>query len=126
DVTQRPPRSRGGGGMVSTAADYGRFCQFWLNAGTLDGMRLVSRKTVELMTADHLPPGIAADPDMITLMGATAPLPQFGGGFGLGFAVRTQLGRAPWHGSVGAYEWAGATGTVFLVDPAEELLAVTL
>jgi CubicO group peptidase (beta-lactamase class C family) len=101
DVTQRFARCRGGGGMVSTAGDYGRFCQFLLNGGTLDGVRLVSRKTVELMTADHLPPGTAFDPECTALLGAILPSPELGAGFGLGFAVRTHVGRSPRHGSVG-------------------------
>ncbi|MBU6273177.1 MAG: beta-lactamase family protein, partial [Betaproteobacteria bacterium] len=58
------PFKSGGGGMVSTVADYARFCQFWLNGGELDGVRLVSRKTVELMTSDHLPPGTPMGADM--------------------------------------------------------------
>jgi CubicO group peptidase (beta-lactamase class C family) len=126
NVLRRPARAKGGSGMVSTAADYLRFCQFWLNGGELDGVRLVSRKTVELMTADHLPPGVAFDPDMVCLFGPRLPAPQNGMGFGLGFSVRTGIGRAPWHGSVGAYEWIGATGCVFLIDPAEDLGAVLM
>jgi CubicO group peptidase (beta-lactamase class C family) len=124
DVTQRFARSRGGGGMVSTAGDYGRFCQFLLNGGTLDGVRLVSRKTVELMTADHLPPGTAFDAECKALLGAILPSPELGAGFGLGFAVRTHVGRAPRHGSVGTYEWGGASGCIFFVDPQEQLYAV--
>jgi CubicO group peptidase (beta-lactamase class C family) len=126
DVITRFARSRGGGGMVSTAADYGRFCQFLLNGGTLDGVRLVSRKTVELMAADHLPPGTAFDPECKALLGATLPAPEFGGGFGLGFGVRTHVGRAPRHGSVGTYEWAGSTGCLFFIDPQEQLYAIML
>jgi CubicO group peptidase (beta-lactamase class C family) len=126
DVTTRSMRSGGGGGMVSTAADYGRFCQFLLNGGALDGVRLVSRKTVELMTADHLPPGTAFDTECKALMGPVLPAPEFGGGFGLGFGVRTHVGRAPRHGSVGTYEWAGSTGGIFFVDPQEQLYAVAL
>lgn len=126
NVLRRPTRAKGGAGMVSTAADYLRFCRFWLGRGELDGVRLVSRKTVELMTADHLPPDVAFDPDMRRLFGPRLPAPENGMGFGLGFSVRTRLGRAAWHGSVGAYEWIGATGCVFLIDPAEDLAAVLM
>jgi len=59
-------------------------------------MRLVSRKTIELMTADHLPPDVGLDPDVAVLFGPFAPLPVFGSGFGLRFSVRTSLGRTPW------------------------------
>lgn len=115
----------GGAGMVSTAADYARFCQFWLNGGTLDGVRLVSRKTVELMTSDHLPPGVAMGPDMARFE-ALLPSVEFGQGFGLGFAVRTAAGRNPLHGSVGDYFWGGAFGTFFWIDPKEQLFAVLM
>ena len=126
DRAKRPPRFGGGGAMVSTADDYGRFCQFWLSGCTADGMHLVSRKTIELMTADHLPPDVGLDPDVAVLFGPFAPLPVFGSGFGLGFSVRTSLGRTPWHGSVGDFGWVGSSGCVFWVDPKEQLFAVLL
>jgi CubicO group peptidase (beta-lactamase class C family) len=113
----------GGGGMVSTAADYARFCQFWLNGGELDGVRLVSRKTIELMTANHLPPGTPIGPDMARFE-ALAPSAAMGQGFGLGFAVRTDAGRNPLQGSVGDYFWGGAHGTFFWIDPKEQLYVV--
>lgn len=113
----------GGGGMVSTAADYARFCQFWLNGGELDGVRLVSRKTIELMTANHLPPGTPIGPDMARFE-ALAPSAAMGQGFGLGFAVRTETGRNPLHGSAGDYFWGGAFGTYFWIDPKEQLYVV--
>ncbi|WP_255468011.1 serine hydrolase [Reyranella sp. CPCC 100927] len=116
----------GGGGMVSTAADYARFCQFWLNGGQLDGVRLVSRKTVELMTADHLPPGAKVGADMWPAFQALLPSPDMGQGFGLGFAVRTDVGRNPLHGSVGDYYWGGAYGTYFWIDPKEKLFAILM
>jgi CubicO group peptidase (beta-lactamase class C family) len=115
----------GGGGMISTAADYARFCQFWLNGGELEGVRLVSRKTVELMTSDHLPPGVAMGPDMARFE-ALLPSAEVGQGFGLGFAVRTAAGRNPLHGSVGDYFWGGAFGTFFWIDPKEQLFAVLM
>jgi CubicO group peptidase (beta-lactamase class C family) len=115
----------GGGGMVSSAFDYARFCQFWLNGGELDGIRLVSRKTVELMTADHLPPGTKMGPDMVRFE-ALLPSPSMGQGFGLGFAVRNDVGRSPLHGSPGDYFWGGAYGTYFWVDPREKMFAVLM
>ncbi len=124
-VTEDLAYKSGGGGMVSTIADYARFCQFWLNGGELDGVRLVSRKTIELMTADHLPPGTAMGPDMARFE-ALLPGPEMGQGFGLGFAVRTEAGRNPLHGSPGDYFWGGAYGTYFWVDPKEKLFAVLM
>jgi CubicO group peptidase (beta-lactamase class C family) len=115
----------GGGGMVSTTLDYARFCQFWLNGGELDGIRLVSRKTVELMTADHLPPGTQMGPDMFRFE-ALLPSPSMGQGFGLGFAVRNEAGRNPLHGSSGDYFWGGAHGTYFWIDPKEKMFAVLM
>lgn len=113
----------GGGGMISTAADYARFCQFLLNRGELDGVRLVSPKTIELMTSNHLPPGTPIGPDMGRFE-ALAPSADMGQGFGLGFAVRTDAGRNPLPGSVGDYYWGGAQGTYFWIDPEEELYVV--
>ena len=115
----------GGGGMVSTALDYARFCQFWLNGGDLDGVRLVSRKTVELMTADHLPPGTQMGADMFRFE-ALMPSPSMGQGFGLGFAVRNDVGRNPLPGSPGDYYWGGAHGTYFWIDPKEKMFAVLM
>jgi CubicO group peptidase (beta-lactamase class C family) len=111
--------------MVSTTLDYARFCQFWLNGGELDGIRLVSRKTVELMTADHLPPGTKMGPDMVRFQ-ALLPSPSMGQGFGLGFAVRNETGRNPLHGSAGDYFWGGAHGTYFWIDPKEKMFAVLM
>ena len=120
DVSAPPRFESGGGGMVSTAADYARFLQMLLNGGRLQGgtaggQRLIGRKTLELMTADHLG-SVPAAPDLL------AP----GHGFGLGFAVRRTAGLAPFPGSVGAYFWGGAAGTTFWVDPAERLYAVLM
>jgi CubicO group peptidase (beta-lactamase class C family) len=115
EVREKPSFESGGGGMVGTALDYARFLQMLLDRGTLDGHRLLGRKTVELMTADHLG-DIPANPDL---------LPP-GHGFGLGFAVRLVPGMAPFPGSVGSYFWGGAAGTTFWVDPAERLAAVLM
>ncbi|MDQ2804278.1 MAG: beta-lactamase family protein [Pseudomonadota bacterium] len=115
DVREAPSFESGGGGMVSTALDYARFLQMLLDGGALNGERLLGRKTIELMTADHLG-GMPANADL---------LPP-GHGFGLGFAVRLVAGLAPFPGSVGSYFWGGAAGTTFWVDPAEGLIAVLM
>jgi CubicO group peptidase (beta-lactamase class C family) len=126
DVTQRPKWLSGGGGMVSTAQDYARLCQFFLNGGILDGVRLVSRKTVELMTSNHLPANIQYAPVLQSQLGPTFPSPEVGNGFGLGFCVRTAAGLNPQPGSIGDYCWAGYLGTYFWVDPKEELAGVLM
>lgn len=115
----------GGGGMVSTAMDYARFCQFWLNGGELDGVRLISRTTVDLMASDHLPPGTKMGPDMARFE-ALLPLPELGQGFGLGFAVRNVPGVNPLHGSVGEMAWGGAYGTYFWIDRKEKMFAILM
>jgi CubicO group peptidase (beta-lactamase class C family) len=115
EVRSPPNFESGGGGLVSTASDYARFLQMLLSGGTLDGTRLLSRKTVEFMTADHLGP-ITGAPDLL--------LP--GHGFGLGFAVRMHAGIAQVPGSIGQYFWGGLAGTTFWVDPAEDLFALML
>jgi hypothetical protein len=97
----------------------------WLNGGELDGVRLVSRKTIELMTADHLPAGTAMGADMARFE-ALLPGPEMGQGFGLGFAVRNDAGRSPLHGSPGDYFWGGAFGTYFWIDPKEKLFAILM
>lgn len=115
DVRDPVALDMGGGGLVSTATDYARFTQMLLNQGVLDGQRLLSRKTVELMTSDHLG----------TIPSVNDLLPP-GHGFGLGFAVRLQAGIAPVAGSPGAYFWGGMAGTTFWVDPAEDMHAVLM
>lgn len=117
--------SSGGGGMVSTAGDYSRLCQCWLNGGQLDGVRLMSRKTLELMTSNHLPPALRFGEDM-SFFGTSLPSPEFGCGFGLGFAVRTASGLSPLLGSTGMYSWSGIYGTSFWVDPKEEIFGVVM
>lgn len=124
-ITEVQTFKSGSGGMVSTAADYARFSQFLLNRGELDGVRLVSPKTIDLMTSDHLPPGAAMGPDMKRFE-ALEPSQEMGQGFGLGFAVRTAAGRNPLPGSVGDYYWGGAQGTYFWIDPKEQLYVVLM
>lgn len=111
----------GGGGLLSTASDYSRFCQMLLNGGELDGVRLLSPKTLAVMTSDQIPPGIPRSgyEDM-------APTLELGQSFGLGFAVRADVGHNPLSGSVGDYFWAGAFGTYFWVDPHEKMFAVMM
>jgi CubicO group peptidase (beta-lactamase class C family) len=118
----RPPAApSGGGGLVGTAADYMRFCQFMLNKGELDGVRLLGRKTIELMTSNHLPGDMAA-------MGQ----PNFnesttvGVGFGLGFSVMLDPARAQIVGTPGEFSWGGAASTGFWCDPAEDMAVVLL
>ncbi len=98
----------GGGGLCSTISDYARFCQMLLNGGELDGVRLLSRKTVELMTADHV--------------GDLSP----SSGFGLGFGVTRSLREAGELTSVGAYRWGGYWYTTFFIDPAEKLFGICM
>jgi CubicO group peptidase (beta-lactamase class C family) len=113
-VTAPPTYESGGGGGVSTAMDYARFAQMLLGGGALDGTRLLGRRTLDFMTADHLGP--------VRDTFRTNP----GYGFGLGFAVRVDPGVATSPGSVGDYNWAGAGGTYFWVDPKEQLVAVLM
>ncbi|HXO70557.1 MAG TPA: serine hydrolase domain-containing protein [Bradyrhizobium sp.] len=114
DMLEKPVVESGGGGLISTTMDYARFCQMLLGGGTLDGTRIIGCKTLRVMASNHL----AAD----VKIGGTLLSP--GHGFGLGFAVRTHEGMAPFAGSVGQFFWSGMAGTFFWIDPAEELFAV--
>jgi CubicO group peptidase (beta-lactamase class C family) len=126
DVTHKPSWPSGGGGMVSTAADYARFCQMLLDGGELDGVRVLSPRIVAYMTSDQLPPDIAYSPTALQLFEplGLAPTPRLGQSFGFGFLIRTQAGRAPVPGSRGEFSWNGIWGTTFWVDPKEKLVAV--
>ncbi len=126
DVTRKPQLFSGGGGMVSTAGDYLRFCEMLLHKGAWDETRLLAPATVELMTADALPPGVGFSDRARTTMADLAPTPAAGQGFGLGFAVRTMAGRNPLPGSVGTFYWTGAWGTTFWVDPKEKLIGIMM
>jgi CubicO group peptidase (beta-lactamase class C family) len=125
DVTLKTTWKSGGGGMVSTAADYARFLQMFANGGQLDGVRVISRKTIDLMTADHLPPDIVMGEDMWRFE-AFEPSARMGQGFGLGFAVRNEQGRNPLPGSPNDYYWGGAWGTYFWHDPRERMYVVLM
>jgi CubicO group peptidase (beta-lactamase class C family) len=107
------PRVRfdGNDGLLSTAADYARIAQMLLNGGTLDGTRILGRKTVELMTVNH-----TGDLD-VYLMGR-------GFGFGLGVSVRTDLGGVPLVGSVGSYGWGGVWGVWYQAGPVEQMVTL--
>ncbi len=108
-------RPSGGGGLLSTTPDYLRFTQMLLNGGELDGVRLLGRKTVELMTTNHLPDGIYVDND-----------PKSGLGFGLGVSVLLDLGKGQLLGSIGNYGWGGAANTNFWIDPKEDLIGILM
>jgi len=116
DPLEKPAMESGGGGLVSTAMDYARFCQMLLGGGVLDGARIVSRKTLQFMASDHLAPSVKVDSFLIPA----------GHSFGLGFAVRTHQGLAPFAGSPGTFFWSGMAGTFFWIDPVEDLFAVFL
>jgi CubicO group peptidase (beta-lactamase class C family) len=121
-----PPRFfSGGGGLLTTAPDYLRFASMLLGAGEVDGVRLLARKTVALMTSNHLPPGCGYGSFTRTL-GITAPLPEYGQGFGLGVNVRIEAGRNPNPGSIGDFCWSGISGAYFWVDPVERLVVVLM
>jgi CubicO group peptidase (beta-lactamase class C family) len=114
NMLEKPAMESGGGGLVSTTMDYARFCQMLLNKGSLDGERIIGRKTLELMASDHLSPQVKIKGDLVPA----------GHGFGLGFAVRRQAGIAPFLGSAGQFFWSGMAGTFFWIDPQEDLFAV--
>jgi CubicO group peptidase (beta-lactamase class C family) len=105
----------GGGGLFSTAGDYARFAQMLCNGGTLDGKRILGRKTVELMTANHL----------VTLP-ESAQVANRPKGFGLGVEVTTDLGRGSVPSSLGQFGWYGAATTYCQIDPKEKLVAIAL
>jgi CubicO group peptidase (beta-lactamase class C family) len=126
DATQKPKVFSGGGCLLSTAGDYARFCQMLLNGGELDGVRILSPKTVALMTSDQLPPGIERHTPVAVGLGPLGPIPEMGTSFGLGFGVRIDPGRNPLPGSVGEFSWGGALGTLFWVDPQTKLVAVLM
>ncbi len=111
----------GGGGLVSTAGDYLKFAQMLLNGGTANGQRYLSRKTIDLMTANHLPGGQSIAAMSKSLFSEAA---YDGIGFGLGFATTTNASRTLMPGSDGDYFWGGAASTFFWIDPEEDLIGI--
>jgi CubicO group peptidase (beta-lactamase class C family) len=129
-VPAADPRARrtqkfdsGGGGLLSTAVDYQRFCQLLLRGGELDGVRLVSPKTIRFMASNHLPEGR----DMSELASeGFSETGREGRGFGLGFSVVLDPARTKILGSRGEFAWGGAASTVFWIDPRERLTVLFL
>ncbi|HEX4028609.1 MAG TPA: serine hydrolase domain-containing protein, partial [Rhizomicrobium sp.] len=119
-----PPRLQsGGGGLVGTAADYLRFCRMLLGKGSLDGVQLLSPKTVTLMTANHLPGG----KEIAELSPAADAFNESGYrgiGFGLGVAVTLDPARVGIPGTAGEFTWGGMASTTFFIDPAEDLIVI--
>src|SRR5258705_6059973 len=121
DVTKPTKLFSGGGGLASTAADYLRFCQMLLNGGELDGVRILSPATIKRMTTNALPSNIRFAGYASGGVG-----PRAGATWGLGFAVRSDGAWSLVPGSVGSFNWMGASGTYFWVDPAEQLVVVQM
>ena len=111
----------GGGGLVSTARDYLKFAQMLLNGGTADGHRYIGRKTIDLMTANHLPGGRSIADMSQSLFSEAA---YDGVGFGFGFATTISASRTLMPGSNGDYFWGGAASTFFWIDPEEDLIGI--
>ena len=126
-VKQNPPPApppgieffSGAGGLTGSAEDYLQFCEMLLNSGQWNGARLLSRKSVELMTDNAI-----GDLDLRNYPEPGQNLSGYG--FGLGVRVRKSNGRSGWLGSVGDYGWAGANGTYFWIDPKEQLIGMVL
>ncbi len=118
DVTKPAKLFSGGGGLVSTAPDYLRFCQMLLNGGELDGVRLLTPQAVKEMTTNALPPDIRIFGNEVG--------PLAGRSFGLGFAIRTDPVSSWTPGAVGSFTWAGLWGTYFWIDPAEKLVGLQM
>ena len=119
--SRMPRQLSGGGGLVSTALDYHRFCTMLLNGGELDGARVIGRKTLELMTLNHLPGnGDLASWSQSLFSEAT----NAGVGFGLGFAINIDPAANLIQGSLGEYYWGGMFSTAFFVDPVERVSMV--
>ncbi len=119
---KRPSMLNGGGGLVGTSRDYGRFAQMLCNGGSLDGERVLSRKTVELMRSNHLPGG--GHLRDFALPGGYGEVGFDGMGFGLTVAVGQGPAATQTSGSAGEFMWGGAASTIFWVDPVEDLVCV--
>jgi CubicO group peptidase (beta-lactamase class C family) len=112
----------GSGGLVSTAADYLRFCRMLANGGQLDGVRIIGPRTLRLMTINHLPGG----KDLATVARTAGETAREGVGFGLGFAVLLDQAVAQIIGTPGEFYWGGAASTAFFVNPVEDLIMIFL
>ena len=113
----------GGGGLFSTMSDYHNFCSMLVNQGEFNGTRLIGRKTLELMTVNHLP-----DNQDLTEMSESAfsETPYAGVGFGLGFSVMLDPAKSQTISDIGEYGWGGAASTVFFINPKEDMFVIFL
>ncbi len=118
NIRNKPNFLTGGHGLVSTIDDYMKFCMMFLKKGNVNNNSILSRKTIEYMTSNHLGNNINRETSLY--------LPGPGYGFGLGFAVRESNGLSSWPGSKGEYFWAGYAGTYFWIDPKEELIVISM
>jgi CubicO group peptidase (beta-lactamase class C family) len=118
---KEPKFLSGGGGLVSTASDYLRFCRMLLDGGELDGARLLGPKTIELMAQNHIEDG--RDISSVSA-GGFSETTYDGIGFGLGFSVMLDTSRAQLIGTPGEFAWGGAASTAFWIDPVEELIVI--
>jgi CubicO group peptidase (beta-lactamase class C family) len=121
DVTKPTTLFMGGGGLASTAPDYLRFCQMLLNGGELDGVRILSAKTVQQMATNALSPDVHFVGEVGKYVG-----PQVGTSWGLGFAIRTNPDFSILPGAVGSFNWSGIWGTYFWIDPVDKLIGVLM
>jgi CubicO group peptidase (beta-lactamase class C family) len=118
---QPPSLFSGGGGLVTSATDYLRFCRMLLGGGILDGVQILSPKTIALMTLNHLPDG----KDLPALSRSLFSEVTFNGvGFGLGFAITLDTARTMLPGSIGDFSWGGAASTYFWIDPREDMIVI--
>ncbi|WAC24503.1 serine hydrolase domain-containing protein [Blastomonas sp. SL216] len=118
---RKPVQLSGGGGMASTLSDYHRFCRMLLNGGRLDGARILGRKTLDLMVANHLPGGGDLTQHSKALFSEAE---NAGAGFGLGFATTIDNAATGVAGSNGDFYWGGMFSTAFFVDPAEDVIMI--
>lgn len=120
---RKPNVLSGGGGLASTIGDYFKFCLMLANGGELNGVRLLSPKTLEFMTLNHLP-----DNKTLKDMGdkTFSESRMDGSGFGLGWAVTTDVVATTQPGSVGTFSWGGMASTFFWIDPVEDLITIQM